>query len=327
MSSEIHKKRISPLNFLISYKCTNECKHCSLQASPKQDDAVMELGDIRRYLEDVTSNYIIDEVDFFGGEPLLHFNLLVDLIEEAKRFGIPKIGLPTNGFWGKNDRVAKKYAQKLKEAGLTRMGFSIDAFHEEFIPLDVVRGAIRATLEAGIEWVGLVVKYIGSENEKNIFNDRTGEISDVFSKEFDSCQLIKAEICVTGRAANQLVNYYSLETLASPALGQRCQNIRIPIFMVDPHGWVHIQSCHGICIGNAKEKSLAEIIGDFDPRRHPIIGKLVAKGGPKNLLEVAIEKGYEPQQGYADKCHLCFCLRKYLRPFYPNILEPSNIYI
>jgi len=46
MSIEQNKKRIPFLTFLISYKCTNECKHCALYGSPNQDNALIELGDV-----------------------------------------------------------------------------------------------------------------------------------------------------------------------------------------------------------------------------------------------------------------------------------------
>ena len=106
----------------------------------------------------------------------------------------------------------------------------------------------------------------------------------------------------------------------------KCLIFKVPMFMIDPSGWVFHHSCQGICIGNAKEKSLSEIISEFNHRKHPIIGKVVSKGGPQNLLEIAIEKGYKPQSGYADKCHLCYSVRNFLRPFYPKILQPSNVY-
>ena len=322
MSIEKNKKRIYFLSFLISYKCTNECKHCAIQGSPNQDEISIQLEDVKRYLEDITSNYIVEEVGFFGGEPLLNLNLLVSLIEEVKRFDIPKIGLPTNGYWGKSDITAKKYALALKEAGINRIGFSVDAFHQEFISLDVVRRAIKAAHEVGIEWIGLVAQNLGPENEKNIFNEKTKNITDVLSKEFEFCQVIKSELRVRGRAARQLVKYYSLTTISV----EKCLIFKAPMFMIDPNGWVFHQLCHGICVGNTKKNSLSQIIRDFNYRKHPIIGKLVAKGGPKNLLEIAVEKGYKPQQGYADKCHLCFGVQNFLRPFYPNILEPSNLF-
>ena len=105
MSINQNKKGLSYLTFLISYKCTNECKHCALHGSPNQDNKLIELDDVKRYLKETTSNYNINEIGFFGGEPLLHFDLLVSLIKEVKKYNIPKIGLPTNGFWGKDKKV------------------------------------------------------------------------------------------------------------------------------------------------------------------------------------------------------------------------------
>ncbi|MFX1552681.1 MAG: radical SAM protein [Promethearchaeota archaeon] len=322
MNIEQNKKRINFLTFLISYKCTNECKHCAIPGSPNQDNISMKLEDVRRYLEDVTSNYIVDEVGFFGGEPLLHLNLLVRLIEEVKKFDIPKIGLPTNGYWGKNDSIANKYALKLKEAGLNTIGVSVDTFHQDFIPLDVVKRAMKAAYEVGIEQIYSITQNLGPENIKNSFNEQNKKITEEISKEFEFCQVINSELQVRGRAATQLSEYFSMTTIPS----DKCLIFKLPMFMIDPNGWVFHQLCHGICIGNAKENSLSEIIGEFNYRKHPIISKVVSKGGPQNLLEIAIEKGYQPQNGYADKCHLCYSVRNFLRPFYPNILQPSNVY-
>jgi hypothetical protein len=322
MGKEEFLKKIPFLSFIISYKCTNECKHCALQGSPNQDEITIELEDVKRYLEEISSSYIIDEVGFFGGEPLLNFELVVSLIEEVKRFDIPKIGLPTNGYWGKNELIAKEYALKLKKAGLYRISFSVDAFHQEFISIDTIKRAIRAAREAGIEWIGLLAQYLGLQDEKNIFNKQTKNITDILSKEFEFCQLINSELNVMGRAASELASYLPMTTIPS----DKCLIFKVPMFMIDPNGWVFHHSCHGICIGNAKENKLSQIIGEFKYRKHPIIGKVVSKGGPLNLLEMAIEKGYKPLDGYADKCHVCFSARNYLRPYYPNILEPSNLY-
>jgi len=322
MSDDTNKKTINFLSFLISYKCTNECKHCALLASPNQDEIKMEFGDLKRYLEDITTNYIVQEVGFFGGEPLLNFDLLVSFIEEVKKYNIPKIGLPTNGYWGKNESTAKKYTIKLKKAGLNSIGFSVDAFHQEFIPLDDVKKAVRACHNAGIEIIYLISQNLGGTDAKNIFNEKTKEITKSFSDEFDYCQLISSDLQVRGRAVNQLSEYFSMETIPS----DKCLIFKVPMFMIDPNGWIFHQLCHGIAIGNAKKKSLSEIISEFSYRKHPIIGKVVAMGGPKNLLDIAIKKGYKPEEGYADKCHLCSCTRNYLRPLYTNILEPSNLY-
>ncbi|MFW9821105.1 MAG: radical SAM protein, partial [Candidatus Thorarchaeota archaeon] len=212
MSIEQNKRGIPYLTFLISYKCTNECKHCALQGSPHQDNSLIELGDVRRYLDNVTSNYVINEVGFFGGEPLLHFKLLINLIQEVKKHGITKIGLPTNGYWGKSEKKARDYALKLRNAGLYRIGFSVDAFHQEFIPLDVLRNAIKASHEAGIEWIALMAKNLRIDDKRNVFNDRTKKITDTLSKEFEFCEVINSEVLLIGRATSQLTEHFSVMT-------------------------------------------------------------------------------------------------------------------
>jgi len=322
MSVESTKKRINMLTFLVSYKCTNECKHCALQASPDREKITIKPNDVRKYLEDISKDFEIVEVNFFGGEPLLNFNLLIDLIEEAKKFDNPRIGLPTNGYWGKDDMIARKYAQKLKKVGVNLIGFSVDAFHQEFIPFDVVKRAINASYEAGIESILIISQTLGSQDDKNTYNEKTNQLIDSISKEFPFCQVIKSELQVKGRAIKNLTEYYPMLTIPL----DKCLIFKAPMYMIDPNGWVFHQGCQGICLGNAKKNSLSEIIREFKPRKHPIISKVVTKGGVSNLLEIAIEKGYKPQNAYADKCHLCFSTRNFLRPYYPNILEPPNLY-
>ena len=310
------------LTFLVSYKCTNECKQCALQASPNQDDIAVQPKDVRNYLENITQNYNISEVNFFGGEPLLNFELLISLIEEAKKFDIPKIGLLTNGYWGNNEETAHKYAQKLKEVGVNLIGFSADAFHQEFIPLENVKRAIKAASEAGIETILIIAQTVGTQNESNSFNEETNKICEKISNEFKSCQIIKSPLQVRGRAIKNLLEYYPMNSIPS----EKCSIFRAPMYMIDPNGWVFTQGCQGICLGNAKKDSLSKIIGEFKPRSHPIISKVMGKGGVRSLLELAIEKGYEPLEQYVDKCHVCYSAQKFLRPYFPNILEPSNIW-
>ena len=181
---------------------------------------------------------------------------------------------------------------------------------------------MKAAHEVGIERIYSITQNLGPDNINNTFNEQNRKMTETISKEFEFCQVINSDLQVRGRAVKNLAKYYSINTIPS----DKCLIFKVPMFMIDPNGWVFHQLCHGICIGNAKEKSISEIINEFNYRKHPIIGKVVAKGGPKNLLEIAIEKGFKPKNGYVDKCHLCCSARNFLRPFYPNILEPSNLY-
>jgi len=99
------------------------------------------------------------------------------------------------------------------------------------------------------------------------------------------------------------------------------ENLRDPGRVhVDPFGFLHI--CQGIAIGNIYQEDLATICSDFDPDAHPILGALLS-GGPARLVQ-QYELLYMP--GYADACHLCYSARQQLRPRFPGILTPNEMY-
>ena len=89
---------------------------------------------------------------------------------------------------------------------------------------------------------------------------------------------------------------------------------------MDPFGYLHI--CQGISIGNLLQRSLSEIVADFEPGNHPIVGPLL-KGGPAEIV-----RRYEltHDDGYADHCHLCYVSRQALRSRFPEVLTPDQMY-
>jgi hypothetical protein len=89
---------------------------------------------------------------------------------------------------------------------------------------------------------------------------------------------------------------------------------------VDSFGNLHI--CQGISIGNMLERPLTEIMRDYDPDAHPIVGPLLA-GGP---AEIVRRYGLAHEEGYADHCHLCYASRCMLRERFPDALTPDQMY-
>ena len=67
---------------------------------------------------------------------------------------------------------------------------------------------------------------------------------------------------------------------------------------------------------------MTEIVADFDPDEHPIVGPLLA-GGPAELVD---RYGLAHEEGYADHCHLCYESRRALRSQFPNELTPEQMY-
>ena len=71
-----------------------------------------------------------------------------------------------------------------------------------------------------------------------------------------------------------------------------------------------------------KTQPLVDIMADYQPEQHPIVGPLV-RGGPAELVRA---HGLTPAEEYADACHLCYTARDQLRARFPESLGPGQMY-
>jgi len=315
---------IEGVTLILTYSCTNQCRHCCYGAVPNIN-TLMKAEEVRDYLEELSKIRLPEWVCIFGGETLLYPELLFNVIKEAKKFEVPQVSVITNGFWGEDEQLARKYVTNLKNAGLDQLVVSVDAFHQEFIPLKAVKNVLRAVEDVGMENIEVDAKVLGTLEEQNVFNERTEALLKEIRKEFN-IKIDVAPIHLYGRAAHELARYLPSKGIPE----DRCNSLRYygslkdPIGIeIEPNGWVWI--CTGVAIGNAKTDTLSRILREYNYKENPII-RIVVDEGPAGLLRLAVEKGYEPLKGYTDKCHLCFEARKFLRPYYPNILVVSNCY-
>ncbi len=70
-----------------------------------------------------------------GGELFLYFNILKGIFKKARELGIKERWVITNGYWTEIKETAERKLSELKESGLLSITFSVDAFHQEYIPL------------------------------------------------------------------------------------------------------------------------------------------------------------------------------------------------
>ena len=75
-------------------------------------------------------------------------------------------------------------------------------------------------------------------------------------------------------------------------------------------------------MGNLWQRPLKEIVANYVPSAHPVIGPLL-EGGP-----VALAERYDlpHEETYADACHMCYLTREALRARFPEFLAPDEMY-
>lgn len=293
---------ITGLHLLLTYQCTHECDHCFVWGSPYQS-GVMDMEYIREVLRQAQALGTVEWIYFEGGEPFLYYPMMLGAIRETDAAGF-KTGIVSNGYWAIGREEALLALQPL--CGLIKgLTVSSDLFHWGE---DMQR--IHANIVWAAERAGLPLGTISIDQPEETWADQiVGQLPAGGSG-----------VMYRGRAVEKLapkVKHLPWDSFVE------CphEDLRDPGRVhLDPLGNLHI--CQGLLMGNLLEKPLSEICAAYDPEAHPIIGALL-DGGP---AELARRSGLSHAESYADACHLCYATRLALRPRYPALLAPDQVY-
>ena len=283
--TEMPSTPLSGLHLLLTYQCNYACDHCFVWGSPSQS-GTMTIASIERILAAAEELGTIEWIYFEGGESFLYYQVLMRGIRSARERGF-KVGLVTNAYWATADTDAVEWLRPL--AGLVDdLSISNDAYH-------------------------------GSDNGSN-YPEIARRAAQQLAIPVDFISIDESAVHYRGRAAELLapgVEARHWEQFAECPW----EDLRHPGRVhVDPFGNLH--ACQGISIGNMLEQPLAEIVENYEPDLHPIIGPLLA-GGP---AEIVRRYDLAHEDGYADHCHLCYETRRAMRQRFPQVLTPDQMY-
>ena len=172
-------QNLNRIEFVVTMACTGKCKHCS-QGDHKSSD------NIDKYLASdavrkIAGEYSIDSVMTFGGEPLLYYETVCEIHKAAKEMNIPQRQLITNGYFSKDYDKIKLVSEKLAECGVNDILLSVDAFHQETIPLTYVKAFAENVKNKGIK-IRVHPAWLVSPDADNPYNNKTREILNEFNQ-------------------------------------------------------------------------------------------------------------------------------------------------
>ena len=171
-------KNLNKIEFVVTNACTGRCKHCSEgdhASCGEQIDSKIAYDVVKK----VSDKYDIRTVMAFGGEPLLCTEAVYSIMTAAKELNISKRQVITNGYFSKNAEYIHSVAMRLAECGVNDILLSVDAFHQETIPLDVVKIFAREAKNHNIP-IRLQPAWLVSAIDDNDYNRKTREILDSF---------------------------------------------------------------------------------------------------------------------------------------------------
>jgi hypothetical protein len=304
------------IGIILSYRCQSGCKHCLYNCGPRWEKEAMSSHALRQALEAITIWPRTPQVHFTGGEPFLHFPLLLEGVRLANELGIPRY-IETSASWCKDqDEVVERFVA-LQQAGLQAILISCSPFHAERIPPARTLRAVRAALD--IFGGERVIVYLPDFLEIVQFFDveRATPLSryeERFGAEGARRILWQGYGIISGgRSGYQLGHLMPRHAAASFADADCARDILYAHHShFDLYGNFISGFCGGLAVGDWHE--LPQVLADFQEGRYPPLIEVLIDRGPSGLFEMARERyGYEPlPDGYAGKCHLCVDVRRHL---------------
>lgn len=198
-------KNLNRIEFVVTMACTGRCKHCSEGEHVNCADHI-DADIATASIREVCENYKIESLMTFGGEPLIYPEVVCAIHKAAAIMGIGKRQVITNGFFTKKYEKIEEVVQKLEESGVNGLLLSVDAFHQETIPLEPVKYFAGCAARSKIH-IKLNPAWLVSENDDNPYNIRTREII----KEFECLHIPISSgnvIFASGNALKYLGEYF-----------------------------------------------------------------------------------------------------------------------
>ena len=296
---------INRLEFILTDHCTGRCRHCSaaeMVRHPRPGHVPEEAA--VRAVRELAEMYDMQSVMTFGGEPLLYPEVTCAIHRAAKDCGIPKRQLITNGFFSRDEKRIRAVAQALADAGVNEVLISVDAFHQESIPLAPVRCFALAVRAAGIEKARFSPAWVVNKDFDCPENTRTREIlADLAETGLPVGE--GNDVFMAGNAIEHLRHYYPAAQLnmadccgsmpyTEPLTAQTSPS-------VEPDGAVTV--C-GFVIGNICREPMEEIVKRYDPFADE--GMRAAAKGVPGLLALAERRGIKVDLSRCwSVCDLC----------------------
>jgi hypothetical protein len=302
---------------MVTYRCSAACRHCLVMAAPRQDDALVSVEAAVRYGLDFAS--LGRAVMIAGGEALLYFEHVLEMVRALAAVGVPVAFVESNGSWCTSEKLTRHRLSRLRDAGAQGMYFSVDCYHQEFVPAErVYRGV-------SISW-----ELFGRENvlPETLSREYAQEMARLARDPEHRVRPAGSGIHFVGRAALDLAAHAAPVPLAE-LLSQDCGGDwdvdNLHEIQVDPYGFVRPDWCPGINLGNTRSHRIADLCRTRHVQETPLL-RGIAERGPAALLPLAEQFGIAPQPAYASKCHLCFDLRRQLVQHMPEEFGPRQVY-
>ncbi len=303
---------LNRIEFLVTLQCTGKCKHCSVGARLNEKGSqCVKKEKAMAAVEKLAGMFPIASLMTFGGEPLLYPEVTCAIHSVAKQCHIKQRQLITNGFFSRETQVIRETAENIYQSGINDILLSVDAFHQETIPLAFVRLFAEELIKRNVHTVCFHPAWVVNADHQNSYNKAThtllASLSDLGIKTTSGNNIFPA-----GNASTYLKDFYKLpENLdLSATCGELPYTNRlddVQSVSIGPNGDISVCA---FVIGNIYEDDIASIVAHYNPFENDMMNALI-DGGVNGLLCYANKHGKQiDTHDCYSPCSVCHKIRR-----------------
>ena len=245
-------QNLTKIEFAVTLDCTGKCRHCQNGENGDRKEHI-DAGFAEKTIRMICENYRIKTVMTFGGEPLLYPDVVCAIHRTAKDMGVSRRQIITNGYFSEQHDKIEEVVQNIAESGSNEILLSVDAFHQEIIPLEIVRFFAECAMKSNLP-ITLQPAWLVSMEDNNPYNIRTREILQAF----EPLQIPSNAGNVVfpgGNALKYLRDYFGDNIIASSPYDEDPKDIRT----------ISIEANGDVLNGNIYKTDILEIIKAYQP--------------------------------------------------------------
>lgn len=245
-------KNLNRIEFVVTMACTGKCKHCS-EGEHSLHNTHIDADIAANIIRDICKVYKINSLMTFGGEALLYPEVVCKIHKTTTELGIQSRDLITNGFFTRDRTRIKEVVELLADSGVRTILLSVDAFHQESIPLEPVKYFAACVRKKGIT-ITLSPAWLVSREDHNGYNVKTREVL----KEFEDLEIPVSQgnvIFPSGNAIKYLGAYFDGNTKYASPYDEDVRDIRA----------ISISSDGDVLNSNVYEQNILDILSKYRP--------------------------------------------------------------
>jgi len=320
-------QRLGVAALLYTYRCTIACRHCCFGCAGERPPVHMSTEQAVFHLRQL--HELGRVIHIAGGEAMMFWDDLLAALRAACAQGVQPHFIESNASFATDDEFVRERYAALRANGVMGILLSADPYHQAFVPPERFIRARRIARET-----------FGTQNvwTTDAPDEAIGDFAAIARDEGRLRDHVRAHPPVlVGTAHRELRPFLDAVPLDRLPPGRawrlphhdpgcRVEFARESIWELHIDPYDNIQTNCGVILGNARETRLADLLA-HGPERANFISQLLADQGPLALADFARrEHGFATPDRAVTKCDLCYATRRFLRPHYPNILGPAEVY-